>query len=1000
MLHVGDRVTVRERPWRVTRAEPVAPGQIVAGLEALDDDAPRTCTVVSPPDDIVQLDPEGPRLHPQAFDSIQAWLDAHRLLGLTTVRDDGLVTGARWGRVQLSGFQLEPTLALLTRPRPSLLVADDVGLGKTIEAGLAMLELLARRRVRRILIVTPAGLVAQWQAELLDKFNLEFRVIADAADLSDAQTALPAGLSPWDAYPRVLTSIDYLKKQTVQRRALAQRWDLVVVDEAHALAESGTTRNPYATQRTRLGRELRDHSKGMLLLTATPHNGHVHSFRSLVALVDPAHATFAGEPEDVRRRVDHAMVRRMKAQITTRDAQGRVVRKFPVRHVRGLPVRSDVADYRSVLAKVSAYCSKTAREAGDSEDAELVGFAMQIVKKRALSSRRALERTVASRLDALKKEKAREEAPERGEIRELRSDLPLPEAQAERLAQRVLRSAVPQDEKRRKSEVRKLTDVARLLASLPAGDPKIAALIAELRAVLAADPAEKVIVFTEYLDTLESLQEAFEAAPELKGRWVVLRGGLGSRIRTARQEEFERDDVRVLLATDAASEGLNLQRRCRRVIHFELPWNPNRLEQRNGRVDRYGQTREPEIRYLFHPESPEEDVLHRLIEKIEAMVASRVSTPDILGVVAGLQELEAGLVDLDAEADDVAMRATRLVRIFEDRTHEFERDVQPILGAAMAGSITTEELPERLRDAGPLLADDLQLEAIAMRALGAAAVKVVGTGIFRIEVPLRWRGPGVAQVYPRATFRRSVAVASARDVEFITPMHSLARALAEDAHRRLLQAFADAPGLPARRCAVRAAPPGAAPGVAFTFLGSIQGGDGLVEEPLHVVRMTLAGNVLPDDGGVDVMADVTAGTTPPIAKVVEAITPAFDELLAKATAEARLRLRARTEALRAQRATLSRTLREEVKRDLNDRLREIELDARRRRGELEADTGQARLFPSDGDVQRRGPETALRAARQVAEERERDLEVYARIDEPAPPRPLGVLVFAPEGWLS
>jgi SNF2 family DNA or RNA helicase len=155
-------------------------------------------------------------------------------------------------------------------------------LGKTIEAGLCLLELLVRGRAERVLVAVPPGLIPQWEEELLERFGLAFTVVENAAGLAREQTWLPAGVSPWELpRARIITSLEYLKKDEVRRRALAKPWDLVIVDEAHALAESGSPENPYRTRRTRLGEALRDSARGLLLLTATPHNGYPHSFRSL-----------------------------------------------------------------------------------------------------------------------------------------------------------------------------------------------------------------------------------------------------------------------------------------------------------------------------------------------------------------------------------------------------------------------------------------------------------------------------------------------------------------------------------------------------------------------------------------------------------------------------------------------------------------------------------------------------------------------------------------------
>ncbi|MEW6750145.1 MAG: DEAD/DEAH box helicase [Candidatus Latescibacterota bacterium] len=301
---------LRDRPWRVTKVVGAGVGRSVVEAEALDDDHPRHLAVAVPPEEPHPLLPEDLVFERSDVDSVSAWVTAHRLLSHTLVRDTALVAGARFGRVALEAYQLAPALRLLAKPRPSLLVADDVGLGKTIEAGLAMLELMARRRADRILVVTPSGLLDQWQDEMWEKFGLQFWLLDNAAGVSRAQTDLPAGVSPWDALPRVLTSIDFLKKDTVRARALRKRWDLVIVDEAHALAEAGSPDNPYQTQRTWLGLALRQASRGLLLLTATPHNGYSHSFRSLRELVEPTLATLQGPHDRLARRIDQALIRR------------------------------------------------------------------------------------------------------------------------------------------------------------------------------------------------------------------------------------------------------------------------------------------------------------------------------------------------------------------------------------------------------------------------------------------------------------------------------------------------------------------------------------------------------------------------------------------------------------------------------------------------------------------------------------------------------------------
>ncbi|WP_075162185.1 helicase-related protein [Chthonomonas calidirosea] len=995
LIETNTRVVVRDRPWIVREVKKIANGHHLLTLEALDGEEPTRLPVSVPPDEKPQpLPTEDLCFELRQLDSLISWSSSHRILAATLVRETGLLSGARFGRVALEAYQLAPTLRLLAKPRPSLLVADDVGLGKTIEAGLAMLELMARGRVRRVLVVAPPGLMEQWRAELLEKFGLVFQIVGNASDLAAAQETLPAGVSPWDALPYVITSIDYLKKETVQNRALRKRWDLIIVDEAHALAESGTPQNPYRTQRTRLGGALRNASRSLLLLTATPHNGYAHAFRSLVELVEPTLATFSGSPEDLRRRVETAMIRRMKRQIRRR-VDGGEVPVFPQRKVEGLPVPLSGPE-KELLEKVSSYCSRTARQAEGTDEAELVGFAMQIVKKRALSSRRALLTTIENRLEALAKAEAREEAPSHAELRDYQADLPLTESQSERTARRILRSAIPKDEKRRRSELQSLKSIWARLKKLPDRDAKIEALLAELKCVFADDPAEKVIVFTEYRDTLEAIRARIDADPDLADHYVILHGGLTRGQRLRRQELFERPEIRVLLATDAASEGLNLQHHCRRVIHVELPWNPNRLEQRNGRVDRYGQSREPIIRFLYYPDSPEDDVLRRLVEKIEQMAADRVSTPDILGLIQGQQDLWQELVRLDAEAGDAESGKQGLVRTFEDRTEQFVRDLQPLLLASGGSEDELRRILDALDTPEPLLPDDESFERLVLGMLGAkAATPVPSTeGIYRIEVPWSYRGEGVEAVYPAATFRRSVAARTRpEEVEYITPLHPLVRALAADARRRLLLVYPNVRGLPPRRLAARIVPASEVPSALFTWLGRIEGGGGLLEEHLLTIRVGLDGGILgaPEENLRWLEPD-EAGEVPREA-LCSLFEGRFEALREAARAEAERWLARRAEALRAHRRRQADILRQDLERDVRDRLRELDEEERHARGMIDS-TGQQSLF---AELEDHGFAARREVVREYRDQRSAEIAEFEQVSDPPPPRPLGALFLVPEG---
>lgn len=392
------RVLIRGQACRVIHSTELGSRRLLS-LQNLE--TGETIEALCPPDQCETLPVPPPTLERRALTPLRYWFQLHAALQIQTPPENGYA-GLVAGRMSPEPYQFAPVARLLSGPRRGLLIADDVGLGKTVEAGLCLLELMARGIARRVLLVVPPGLIPQWLDEMWDKFRLRFQPIENSAALDRAQTAVSEGLQPWVYFDRIITSTEYLKRRDVMAAALARPWDVVVVDEAHYLAESGTPANPYSTARTRLGRKLRDQARTLLLLTATPHNGYRHSFRSLLELADPAEATLHGRVEDVQRRVGRMMIRRLKSQIVKHDATGNEIPAFPRREPVGRIAVTDLSgEEREIFRLVTDYCATTIQAAERGEEADLVSFAMQIVKKRMLSSRAALSLTVANRLAAL-----------------------------------------------------------------------------------------------------------------------------------------------------------------------------------------------------------------------------------------------------------------------------------------------------------------------------------------------------------------------------------------------------------------------------------------------------------------------------------------------------------------------------------------------------------------------------------------------------------------------
>ena len=439
--------------------------------------------------------------------------------------------------IDLLAYQLEPGLAMLRDGHPRLLIADDVGLGKTIEAGLILRELAMRHDAFRAILLVPAGLREQWREELTARFSLE-PTMADAPWLRDVARALPPDINPWSLPGIYLSSFDFVKRAEALRPLEDVRWDVLVVDEAHAATLSTDRRAAVDAIAVRAQR--------VLLLTATPP-GDPAQFEGLCRI-----GSFAGEG-------DIPMFQRGRASQVVKPRRSSV-----------LLVRLNEAERRMhrSLERYTALLWAEAARTGNPH-ARLVST---ILRKRALSSAAALELSLRRRKALLVGQAI---------VQQQQLLLPLQDLEIEEdvVPDTSLGSWVLPD---RASEERWLDESIRSACETTEAESKVRVLKRLLTRV-----REPMIVFTEYRDTLACLQRLLQAEGI---HTCAIHGGLTSAERHAVLAEFAQGGA-TLLATDAAAEGLNLQQRCRIVVHYELPWNPARMLQRTGRVDRIGQTR-------------------------------------------------------------------------------------------------------------------------------------------------------------------------------------------------------------------------------------------------------------------------------------------------------------------------------------------------------------------------------------------------------------------------
>ena len=566
--------------------------------------------------------------------------------------------------VSLSGIRTLPHqieavyLKMLPQPRLRFLLADDPGAGKTIMAGLLLKEMKLREAIERVLILVPAPLTIQWQDELLRFFGESFQIIHSGNDQQQL-------INLWQRENQVIASLDYAKQETVRERAWQQRWDLIILDEAHKCSAYTKRRTDRAaevekTKRYQLAERLVERADHVLLLTATPHHGDDDRFGHFVRLIDPdvflEPHRLGEQARAIRRNILNLAgdspwaLRRLKEDLRDLDGQ----RLFPDRHAHTVTFQlnaEEFALYKAVTAYINEFLPR-----GVGRQAASVALTRTVLQRRLASSTRAIYESLRRRLE--KQQRLLEELealPPQERVRyleRLRGRLTdeeldeddLDEAARDRLTDEFTAAVELEQLRMEVATLRDLVEQARRVRD-HAPDSKLRALqecltraqFAELQ-----DGLGKLLVFTEHRDTLTHLREHL-------ARWgwttCEIHGGLNPHQRKAAQEEF-RTQRQICVATEAAGEGINLQF-CHLMINYDLPWNPTRLEQRMGRIHRIGQERDVYV-FNFVAEQSQDGqpvvegrILKRLLDKLEQMrdALGRERVYDVIGEVLSLNQV-------------------------------------------------------------------------------------------------------------------------------------------------------------------------------------------------------------------------------------------------------------------------------------------------------------------------------------------------------------------------
>jgi SNF2 family DNA or RNA helicase len=683
---------------------------------------------------------------------------------------------------------------LLKSARCRFLLADDAGAGKTIMAGLLLKELKLRGLAERVLIICPANLAFQWQREMADRFQESFHI------LRGGDLRVQYGVNMWNDKSQIITSMDLAKRDEILPSVRqAEDWDLVIVDEAHRMSARD---NEHKSERYRLGELLREKTAHFLLLTATPHKGDPTNFSLFLQLLDQeAYADVKSIHDAMERQEAACYLRRTKEVMLNfpkpqQDGTWKAVKLFKKRipHTVAFSLEGNEMDLYEAVTHYVQRQSSRAEEAGDDRRARAVGFIMAMYQRRMASSTHSLKQSLLRRQKALKQ--LLETANQLGEV-------PMPEVPTEQEWEEM-------DDAEREAKERELerATLARRKGDLEIELKEIAQLIEQAQRVedggheiklrslkdqltergIFTDPSQRLLIFTEYKDTLDYL------VAKLRD-WKLTVGQIhGSMKPGSRDEEgtrlwAERNfwdlKTQVLVATEAAGEGINLQC-CHVLFNYDIPWNPNRLEQRMGRIHRYGQTKDCLIFNFFAQNTVEGRVLHKLLEKLQEIrdALDDDAVFNVVGEVLPSNQIERLLRDFYAgklSANDLEAKLEVDVR---------EEDFRNICRSALEGlakkNLNLPMLVERRA-----LAQERRIVPETVARFFESGAKEVGlvlnpvsgnertfkvgripTALYDLARGKDWKLSGIAKNYDRICFDRSTLEADAR-LEWVTPGHPL-----------------------------------------------------------------------------------------------------------------------------------------------------------------------------------------------------------------------------------